>query len=95
MELDPEGKHADRAYAILASPIAWKRRLTRGAVNAAPFSFFNVLGSDPPIVGFCPGDQTDGTPKDTATNVRPTHERRFIRRRSDEQNGGFASARRQ
>ena len=43
-------------------------------VNAAPFSFFNVLGSEPPIVGFCPGDRADGTPKDTACNIRLAHE---------------------
>ncbi len=80
MELDLEGKHADRAYALLASlvtprPIAWVTTISpEGAVNAAPFSFFNVLGAEPPIVGFCPGDREDGTPKDTARNVRLTHE---------------------
>lgn len=80
MELDLEGIHADRAYPILASlvlprPIAWVTTLDEnGVVNAAPFSFFNVLGADPPIVGFCPGDRDDGTPKDTALNVRAMHE---------------------
>jgi len=80
MELDLEGEHAERAYAILASlvtprPIAWVTTLSpQGVVNAAPFSFFNVLGANPPIVGFCPGDREDGTPKDTARNVRTTHE---------------------
>src|SRR5271169_910836 len=80
MELDLEGKHADRAYAVLASlvtprPIAWVTTLgPDGAVNAAPFSFFNVLGANPPIVGFCPGDRDDGQPKDTARNIRLTHE---------------------
>ena len=43
-------------------------------MNAAPFSFFNVLGANPPILGFCPGDREDGTPKDTARNIRLTHE---------------------
>ena len=80
MELDLEGQHADRAYALLASlvtprPIAWVTTLgPDGVVNAAPFSFFNVLGADPPIVGFCPGDRDDGTPKDTARNIRLNHE---------------------
>jgi len=80
MELDLAGKHADRAYAVLASlitprPIAWVTTMSpEGKVNAAPFSFFNVLGDEPPIVGFCPGDRDDGTPKDTAHNVRLTHE---------------------
>ena len=80
MELDLEGQHADRAYPILASlvtprPIAWVTTLSPdGVVNLAPFSFFNVLGTEPPIVGFCPGDRADGTPKDTARNIRLTHE---------------------
>lgn len=80
MELDLEGRHADRAYPILVSlvtprPIAWVTTLgPDGVVNAAPFSFFNALGANPPIVGFCPGDRDDGTPKDTARNVRFGHE---------------------
>lgn len=80
MELDLEGKHADRAYALLASlvtprPIAWVTTLgPDGVVNAAPFSFFNVLGANPPIVGFCPGDRDNGEPKDTAKNIRLSHE---------------------
>jgi flavin reductase (DIM6/NTAB) family NADH-FMN oxidoreductase RutF len=80
MELDLEGKHAGRAYALLSSlvtprPIAWVTTLgPDGVVNAAPFSFFNVLDANPPIVGFCPGDREDGTPKDTARNIRLTHE---------------------
>jgi len=80
IELDLEGSHRDRAYALLASlvtprPIAWVTTISpEGSVNAAPFSFFNVLGANPPIVGFCPGDREDGTPKDTARNVRLTHE---------------------
>ncbi|MGB8167216.1 MAG: flavin reductase family protein [Chthoniobacteraceae bacterium] len=80
MELNLEGEHADRAYAVLASlvtprPIAWVTTINEaGVVNAAPFSFFNVLGAEPPIVGFCPGDREDGTPKDTARNIRAMHE---------------------
>jgi len=80
MELDLVGEHADRAYPLLASlvtprPIAWVTTLNPdGVVNAAPFSFFNVLGAEPPIVGFCPGDRADGTPKDTARNIRSAHE---------------------
>lgn len=80
MELDLLGAHAHRAYAVLASivtprPIAWVTTLgPDGVVNAAPFSFFNVLGAEPPIVGFCPGDKDDGTPKDTARNIRLNHE---------------------
>ncbi|MDB6121789.1 MAG: flavin reductase family protein [Pedosphaera sp.] len=80
MELDLEGRHADRAYSVLASlvtprPIALITTLgPDGVVNAAPFSFFNVFGAEPPIVAVAPGDRDDGTPKDTARNIRLNHE---------------------
>lgn len=80
MELNLEKEFAHRAYLLLASlvtprPIALVTSISaEGKVNAAPFSFFNVLGANPPIVAFAPGDRDDGTPKDTALNVRSTHE---------------------
>lgn len=80
MELDLEKKYADRAYPILASlvtprPIALVTTVSpEGKVNAAPFSFFNVLGANPPIVALTIGDREDGMPKDTALNIRATHE---------------------
>lgn len=80
MELDLEGEFADRAYPILASlvtprPIALVTTLSPdGRVNAAPFSFFNVLGGKPPILAIAPGDRAEGLPKDTARNIRLTHE---------------------
>jgi flavin reductase (DIM6/NTAB) family NADH-FMN oxidoreductase RutF len=80
MELDLEKEYADRAYPILASlvtprPIALVTSVgPDGRVNAAPFSFFNLLGASPPICAFAPGDREDGTPKDTARNIRAMHE---------------------
>ena len=80
MELDLEKEFADRAYQLLVSlvvprPIALVTTISAdGKINAAPFSFFNVLGANPPICAFAPGDRVDGTPKDTALNVRATHE---------------------
>jgi len=80
MELDLEKQFAHRAYQLLVSlvtprPIALVTSLSpEGKINAAPFSFFNVLGANPPIIAFAPGDRDDGTPKDTALNVRATHE---------------------
>ena len=80
MELDLEGELADRAYPILASlvtprPIALVTTMSPdGRVNAAPFSFFNLLGASPPILAVAPGDREEGTPKDTARNIRLTHE---------------------
>lgn len=80
MELDLTGPHRDDAYKILAGlvtprPIALTTTVDpEGRINAAPFSFFNVLGDSPPIVGICPGDRSEGVPKDTARNIRLTHE---------------------
>ncbi|HEY5042215.1 MAG TPA: flavin reductase family protein [Verrucomicrobiae bacterium] len=80
MELDLEKEFAGRAYPLLASlvtprPIALVTTISAdGKVNAAPFSFFNLLGANPPICAFAPGDRENGTPKDTALNVRATHE---------------------
>ena len=80
MELDLEKEFADRAYPILASlvtprPIALVTTISAdGKVNAAPFSFFNLMGANPPICAFAPGDRDDGTPKDTVRNIRSGHE---------------------
>ena len=80
MELDLLGDHADRAYPILSSlitprPIAWVSTLNDdGSVNLAPFSYFNIFGSRPPLVIFAPGNRPDGTPKDSARNAEQTGE---------------------
>ena len=73
-------QHQKRAYAILSGlvtprPIALVTTLgPDGVVNAAPFSFFNVFGANPPYLAFAPADRDDGTPKDTARNIRLNHE---------------------
>lgn len=80
MEFDLTGEHSRYAYRLLAGlvtprPIAWVTTIDEeGRVNAAPFSFFNVLGTRPPILGFAPGDKEPGIPKDTARNIRRTGE---------------------
>src|SRR5215472_17979793 len=80
MELDLEHEYADRAYPLLVSlvtprPIAFVTTVSPdGKINAAPFSFFNAFGAEPPIVAFAPGDRDNGTPKDTVLNIRATHE---------------------
>jgi flavin reductase (DIM6/NTAB) family NADH-FMN oxidoreductase RutF len=80
MELDLEKESTSKAYILLASlvtprPIALVTTLSAdGRVNTAPFSFFNLMGANPPICAFAPGDRDDGSPKDTARNIRSTHE---------------------
>lgn len=68
---------ADNVYKLLVStvvprPIAWVTTLdTEGRVNAAPYSFFNVMGNDPPVVCIGIGPKK-GELKDTGTNIRRT-----------------------
>lgn len=69
---------ADR-YRLLAStimprPIAWVVTCSPdGAVNAAPYSFFNLFGADRPTVALGVLARP-GHPKDTAANIRATGE---------------------
>src|ERR1700730_13618030 len=60
---------------VVARPIAWvTTRDRRGAVNAAPFSFFNVFGNDPATVGIGIGSAGPAEPKDTRANIRETEQ---------------------
>lgn len=62
---------------VLPRPIALvSTRSAEGVVNTAPFSFFNVMGSEPPIVALgLEGDANaaDGL-KDTTRNILATRE---------------------
>ncbi len=79
MLFDMETLDAARRYKILTAtvtprPIAWVTTLSAdGVVNAAPYSFFNVLGHEPPTLalGLLAGQ---GRFKDTATNILATGE---------------------
>ena len=55
---------------VVPRPIAWVSTLNPdGSVNLAPYSFFGLMGSDPAVVAFAPGDRVAGVPKDTARNI--------------------------
>lgn len=60
---------------VVPRPIAWVSSMSAaGAVNLAPYSFFNAVSADPPTVCFAPGRHPDGTKKDTLRNVEETRE---------------------
>lgn len=74
-ELAPIERYKLLSSTITPRPIAWvSTQSPEGAMNAAPFSFFNVFGEDPPIVGFSINDRSPGDRKDTGRNVRATPE---------------------
>ncbi len=62
--------------AVAPRPIALASTVDKdGRVNLSPFSFFNYMGIDPPIVVFSPGRRgRDGSYKDTALNLREVPE---------------------
>lgn len=60
---------------IVPRPIAWVSTLAPGGTgNLAPFSFFNVFSTNPPILGIGIGPRASGEPKDTARNIADTRE---------------------
>jgi flavin reductase (DIM6/NTAB) family NADH-FMN oxidoreductase RutF len=60
---------------IVPRPIAWVvTQDAAGQVNAAPYSFFNALASNPVIIGIGVGPKAPGAPKDTGANIRDTGE---------------------
>lgn len=58
---------------IVPRPIAWVTTISPdGVVNAAPYSFFNCLSADPPILALGVENKPDRNFKDTAWNIRMT-----------------------
>ena len=69
---------SENIYKLLVStvvprPIAWvTTQDVDGTVNAAPFSFFNAVSGNPPVVVFGIGGRGPGDIKDTGGNIRRT-----------------------
>ncbi len=75
MDIDFRGLDAGRAYKLLVNlvvprPIAWVTTLgLDDVVNAAPFSVFNMVGEDPPLVMISVNKLPGARFKDTARNI--------------------------
>jgi flavin reductase (DIM6/NTAB) family NADH-FMN oxidoreductase RutF len=88
MDIDFSAITEYQRYKLMASlivprPIALITTLSEdGVVNAAPFSMFNMLGEEPPIVMISINRLKDGALKDTAANIVRTGE--FVVHISDE-----------
>ena len=67
---------------VAPRPIAWVSTMSAsGQFNLAPFSFFNCVCVDPPLLAFAPGlrrpkqaEGVNGEAKDTLRNIRETRE---------------------
>jgi flavin reductase (DIM6/NTAB) family NADH-FMN oxidoreductase RutF len=88
MDIDFSAITAYQRYKLMASlivprPIALVTTLgPTGVANAAPFSMFNMLGEDPPILMVSINRLHDGRLKDTAANILATGE--FVVHLADE-----------
>lgn len=69
--LPPSARYKLLTATVVPRPIAWVGTQGKEGFNLAPYSFFGLMGSEPPVVAFAPGDRPDGTPKDTALNIGP------------------------
>lgn len=75
MDIDFASLTEYQRYKLMASlivprPIALVTTLSEhGVVNAAPFSMFNMLGEEPPILMISVNRLHDGALKDTAANI--------------------------
>lgn len=60
---------------VVPRPIGWISTLSEdGAINLAPYSFFNGVAGDPPMVMFATNGQQPHGPKDSASNAEQTGE---------------------
>ncbi|WP_137283550.1 flavin reductase family protein [Halorussus salinisoli] len=80
MEIDPDeipSMYRTLAGAVVPRPIAWVSTTSpEGVDNLAPYSFFNVVAIDPPVVMFAPVDDDESPDglKDTPRNIRENEE---------------------
>ncbi|MFT7386783.1 MAG: flavin reductase (DIM6/NTAB) family NADH-FMN oxidoreductase RutF [Candidatus Endobugula sp.] len=73
----PSNRYHIMTQTIIPRPIAWvlsensaKSIISEGQrYNLAPFSFFNAVCSDPPILMLSIGKKSDNSPKDTRENL--------------------------
>lgn len=76
MRFDVASLSANEAYKLLSSavvprPIAWLTTLNeKGSVNLAPFSFFNAVSSEPPMIAVSIEDRAPNVEKDSLVNIK-------------------------
>lgn len=69
-ELTPNQIYHTITQTVVPRPIAWVlSRNKNQTLNLAPFSYFNAISSNPPLLMFSLGKKPDGTLKDTGVNI--------------------------
>lgn len=75
-ELDSRVFYSYLTGTVAPRPIAFASTVDKmGNVNLSPFSFFNIMGINPPILVFAPNNRgRDGSKKDTTLNLEEVPE---------------------
>lgn len=75
-ELDSRVFYSYLTGSVAPRPIAFASTIDKlGNVNLSPFSFFNIMGINPPILVFAPNNRgRDGSKKDTILNLEEVSE---------------------
>jgi flavin reductase (DIM6/NTAB) family NADH-FMN oxidoreductase RutF len=74
-ELAPSQRHHYLLGTVNPRPICFASTLSKeGQPNLAPYSFFNIFSSTPPVFVFSVSNRRDGSQKDTLINARDTGE---------------------
>ena len=77
-DLNPSERYHIMTQVVIPRPIAWVLTANDGdqsnhsssRFNLAPFSYFNAISSDPPLVMMSIGKKPDGEEKDTRHGAR-------------------------
>lgn len=74
-ELSAPQTYFTMTQSVLPRPIAWLlSENDDGGYNLAPFSYFNAVCADPPLLMVSIGKQDDGSDKDSYRNIRQRSE---------------------
>lgn len=69
-QLTPGQVYVRMIQTLIPRPIAWVlSENADGGFNLAPFSYFNAVCSDPPLIMLSVGKKPDGSHKDTRVNI--------------------------
>ena len=69
-QLKPSQIYKTMIQTVIPRPIAWTlTENDNGSFNLAPFSYFNAIGSNPPMISLSIGKRKDGSDKDTKRNI--------------------------
>ncbi|WP_025762750.1 flavin reductase family protein [Dyadobacter tibetensis] len=76
LEISPRAFYKHMTASVAPRPIAFASTVdSQGRVNLSPFSFFNMMGIDPPIIALAPNRRgADQSQKHTALNVNEVPE---------------------